>query len=69
MSDDTGTDAGEAVDGLISRLTVIDQQPLGGRATAFAQIHDELRVVLEGSGSSGTGSSGTGSSISGPSPR
>ncbi|WP_345377174.1 hypothetical protein [Frondihabitans cladoniiphilus] len=39
-----------AVDGLISRLTVIDQQPLDQRAHAFAQVHDELRAVLEGRG-------------------
>jgi hypothetical protein len=38
----------EVVDGLISRLTVIDAQPLDQRAVAFAQIHDELRSVLEG---------------------
>jgi hypothetical protein len=41
-----------AVDGLISRLAVIDQQPLDRRAVAFAQIHDELRAVLESPGSS-----------------
>lgn len=45
----------EVVDGLISRLTVIDQQPLEGRATAFAQIHDELRSVLDGQGVAGPG--------------
>ena len=45
MSEDNDT-----VDGLISRLTVIDQQPLDRRATAFAQLHDELRAVLDGSG-------------------
>jgi hypothetical protein len=39
----------DVVDGLISRLTVIDHQPLEGRAVAFAQIHDELRAVLDGS--------------------
>jgi hypothetical protein len=39
----------DVVDGLISRLTVIDQQPLDRRAVAFAQIHDELRAVLDGS--------------------
>jgi hypothetical protein len=49
----------EVVDGLISRLTVIDQQPLDGRAVAFAQIHDELRAVLDGTGTVG-GTSGPG---------
>jgi hypothetical protein len=42
----------DAVDGLISRLTVIDQQPLDQRAPAFVQIHDELRSVLDGDASS-----------------
>lgn len=37
--------------GLISRLTVIDQQPLEQRAAAFVQIHDELRSVLDGDAS------------------
>ncbi|BDZ50205.1 hypothetical protein GCM10025867_24460 [Frondihabitans sucicola] len=45
----------EVVDGLISRLTVIDQQPLERRAVAFAQIHDELRAVLDGTGADGAG--------------
>lgn len=40
----------EVVDGLISRLAVIDQQSLDGRATAFAQIHDELRSILDNPG-------------------
>lgn len=35
------------VDGLISRLAVIDDQPLESRAAAFTQIHDELRATLE----------------------
>lgn len=39
-----------AVDGLISRLAVIDQQPLDQRAAAFGIVHDELRSVLEGRG-------------------
>lgn len=41
------SDSGRIVDGLISRLTVIDQQPLDQRASAFSQIHDELRATLE----------------------
>lgn len=43
MSDET-----EATDDLIPRLAVIDDQPLESRAVAFAQIHDELRAVLDG---------------------
>ncbi|RKR74455.1 hypothetical protein [Frondihabitans australicus] len=49
MSDETN--AGEAVDGLVSRLSVIDQQPLDQRALAFAQLHDELRAALDSSSS------------------
>lgn len=41
------SDSGRTVDELISRLTVIDQQPLDQRAGAFSQIHDELRSTLE----------------------
>ncbi|WP_204249200.1 hypothetical protein [Frondihabitans sp. PAMC 28766] len=41
----------DTVDGLISRLNVIDGQPLDQRATAFAQIHDELRAALDDPGS------------------
>jgi hypothetical protein len=44
----------EVVDGLISRLTVIDQQPVETRAEAFAQVHDELRAVLDGGTASGS---------------
>lgn len=35
-------------DGLVSRLTVIDDQPLEARAAAYAQLHDELQGRLEG---------------------
>jgi hypothetical protein len=33
---------------LLSRLRVIEDQPLESRATAFAQIHDRLQATLEG---------------------
>jgi hypothetical protein len=33
---------------LIARLRTIEELPLEERAAAFAQIHDELQVVLEG---------------------
>lgn len=36
------------VDGLLSQLRVIEDQPLADRATAFTQIHDRLRSRLEG---------------------
>lgn len=35
-------------DALISRLNLIEDQPLDSRATAFAQLHDELQARLEG---------------------
>jgi hypothetical protein len=40
--------AGPATDALVSRLRVIEDQPLESRASAFAQIHDELQSALEG---------------------
>lgn len=35
-------------DALLSRLQVIEDQPLAQRAPAFTQLHDELRSALEG---------------------
>ncbi|WP_440710823.1 hypothetical protein [Herbiconiux sp. YIM B11900] len=35
-------------DALVSRLRVIQEQPLDQRATAYAQVHDELKARLEG---------------------
>lgn len=35
-------------DALVSRLTVIEDQPLESRAAAYAQLHDQLRERLEG---------------------
>lgn len=32
---------------LLSRLRVIEDQPLGDRAAALAHVHDELRARLE----------------------
>lgn len=40
------------IDALLSRLQVIEDQPLADRATAFAQLHDELRITLEGADAS-----------------
>lgn len=37
----------DADDALLSRLRVIEDQPLGSRAEALTQIHDELRAALE----------------------
>lgn len=35
-------------DALLSRLRVIEDQPLESRADAYSQIHDQLRSTLEG---------------------
>jgi hypothetical protein len=35
-------------DGLVSRLRLIEDQPLERRAEAFVQVHDELQSTLEG---------------------
>ncbi|HTM85400.1 MAG TPA: hypothetical protein VL179_10985 [Mycobacterium sp.] len=48
----TEHDEGET-DALISRLRVIESQPLADRAAAFSQIHDTLQSVLGGSGGGG----------------
>jgi len=41
----------DAEPALLSRLALIDQQPLSDRAAAFRQVHDELRQQLEASDS------------------
>ncbi|MGG7509881.1 hypothetical protein [Plantibacter sp. YIM 135249] len=46
--DDTGA---SDHDGLLSRVRVIDDQPLEHRAEAYGQLYDELRTQLEGSDS------------------
>ncbi|MET0976311.1 MAG: hypothetical protein ABWX82_11640 [Leifsonia sp.] len=35
-------------DGLLPRLRVIEDQPLAERASAYVQLHDQLRDRLEG---------------------
>ncbi|ROS62678.1 hypothetical protein EDF38_1791 [Frigoribacterium sp. PhB160] len=45
--DDATTPAAEAVDGLEARLRQVEAQPIASRAAAFAEVHDELRTVLE----------------------
>lgn len=40
-------------DGLLSRLRLIEDQPLETRADALAQVHEELKARLEGGDSSG----------------
>jgi hypothetical protein len=60
-ADDTSTDAPavevagpvavddyDVAEELVSRLELIEGQPLGERAASFALLHDELRARLEG---------------------
>jgi len=35
-------------EGIVSRISLVEDQPLGDRAAAFAQVVDELRAHLEG---------------------
>jgi hypothetical protein len=37
----------EETNALVSRLRVIEDQPLESRAVAFAQIHEELQTRLD----------------------
>ena len=46
-------DRDDETDALLSRLRLIEDQPLGRRAAAFTQVHDELRSALEGGDSPG----------------
>jgi hypothetical protein len=41
-------------DSLLSRLRLIEDQPLETRADALAQVHEELKARLEGGDSPGT---------------
>lgn len=50
MTDYTATDSDET-DALLSRVRVIEDQPLADRAAAFSQVHDALQLRLEGSDS------------------
>ncbi|MBN9154484.1 MAG: hypothetical protein J0I44_01445 [Microbacterium sp.] len=47
MEDQTGASAGHGRDELISRVRVIEGQPLAERAAAYAALHDELAHDLE----------------------
>ena len=47
----TGPDIGHesaADEAVVSRLSLVEDQPLGDRAEAFGQLEDELRAHLEG---------------------
>lgn len=41
-------DSEQETNALLSRLRLIEDQPIDQRASAFAQIHDELQASLEG---------------------
>jgi hypothetical protein len=43
VSHDDATDD----DGLLSRVRLIEDQPLAERAAAFGQVHDELQARLQ----------------------
>jgi hypothetical protein len=47
VSDEQSPRDDEARDALLSRLRVIEDQPLETRAEALAHVHDELRSRLE----------------------
>lgn len=48
MTDYTASVASDETDSLLSRVRVIEDQPLETRAAAFAQVHDRLQSRLEG---------------------
>lgn len=45
---ETAADTGTPDDGLVSRLAVIEDQPLESRAAAYSQLLDQLQGRLEG---------------------
>lgn len=47
MSDTVHPDTDGEADALVARIRVIEDQPLETRAEALAQLHDELRAMLE----------------------
>jgi hypothetical protein len=50
--DGAGAGADAPEDGLLSRLRLIEDQPLDQRSVAYAQIYDGLQSALEGGDSS-----------------
>jgi hypothetical protein len=54
MQEQVGEASGQRTDeqfddgGLVSRLTVIEDQPLEARAAVYTQLHDQLQARLEG---------------------
>ena len=54
MTDTQNADSSDETNALVSRLRLIEDQPLESRAVAFAQIHEELQSRLD-SGDSASG--------------
>jgi aspartate aminotransferase-like enzyme len=54
MSDETTahTASTHETDALLSRLRVIEDQPLDARADAYVHVHEQLQAELEGGDSS-----------------
>ncbi len=48
MGEESVSEESVDADALLSRLRLIEDQPLETRAAAFAQINDELQSRLEG---------------------
>jgi hypothetical protein len=48
MAETSQTEPTTETDALLSRLLVIEDQPLESRAAAFTQLHDDLQQRLEG---------------------
>ncbi len=48
----TDSTTSDDLDALVSRLEVIEDQPLAERAPAFVHVHDQLRAALEGADAS-----------------
>ena len=62
MNGETPVTSADDASALLSRLRVIEDQPLESRAAAFVQIHDRLQSSLDGSVRNGTRDSGAGTS-------
>ena len=62
MDAETPVTSADDASALLSRLRVIEDQPLESRAAAFVQIHDRLQSTLEGSVRDGTRDGGAGTS-------
>jgi hypothetical protein len=47
VTDTDSTEGSDETNALLSRLRLIEDQPLESRAVAFAQIHEELQARLD----------------------